>query len=144
MAYRGKYKPKNPEKYVGDVNDIVYRSLWERRFMVFCDTHPDIILWNSESVVIPYIDPTTNRKRRYFPDFLIRKKNKQGEIEDVLIEVKPYKQCFPPKKNPKHPRRFITESKTYSVNQAKWAAAREMCRKNNMKFEILTEKQLKP
>ena len=47
MAYKGKYKPKNRSKYKGDPTKIVYRSLWERRFMVYCDENPNVIKWAS-------------------------------------------------------------------------------------------------
>jgi len=33
MSYKGKYRPENPKKYKGDPTNIVYRSLWERKFM---------------------------------------------------------------------------------------------------------------
>ena len=56
-AHSGKYKPKNPEKYKGDINKIFWRSYWEFKFMVFLDTHKDILRWNSEEVIIPYTNP---------------------------------------------------------------------------------------
>ena len=37
MAYRGRYIPTHPKKYKGDPSNIIYRSLWERKFMVYCD-----------------------------------------------------------------------------------------------------------
>ena len=39
MAYRGRYIPSNPKKYKGDPSNIIYRSLWERKFMVYCDAN---------------------------------------------------------------------------------------------------------
>ena len=57
MAYRGKYQPKNPKKYVGDSSHVHYRSLWERKFMVYCDTNNSIVEWGSEEVIIPYVSP---------------------------------------------------------------------------------------
>ena len=30
MTYKGKFKPKNPSKYKGDIKEIVYRSSWKR------------------------------------------------------------------------------------------------------------------
>jgi hypothetical protein len=53
MAYKGKYKPQNPQKYKGDPTKIIYRSLWERKFMVYCDTNVNILQWASEEVIIP-------------------------------------------------------------------------------------------
>ena len=65
MAYKGKYKPKYRSKYKGDPTKIIYRSLWERRFMVYCDENPNIIKWASEEVIIPYRTANT-------PDPIIR------------------------------------------------------------------------
>ena len=45
MSYKGKFRPKNPKKYKGDPTNIIYRSLLERRFMVYCDDTPAIIKW---------------------------------------------------------------------------------------------------
>ena len=35
--YSGKYKPLSPQKYKGNVSNIIYRSSWEKRFMIYCD-----------------------------------------------------------------------------------------------------------
>ena len=72
MSYKGKYRPTNKRKYKGDVNSIVYRSLWERKFMVYLDTNPDITEWGSEEIVIPYVSPLDGKRHRYFPDFYVR------------------------------------------------------------------------
>ena len=66
MAYKGKFKPKNPSKYIGDPTNIVYRSLWERRFMIYCDNEDNILSWGSEEVVIPYVSPIDNKVHRYY------------------------------------------------------------------------------
>ena len=65
MAYRTKYIPKNKEKYIGDVENIVCRSLWERTVCKFCDEHPNILKWASEEIAIPYMDPIENKLRNY-------------------------------------------------------------------------------
>ena len=75
MSYKGKYHPTNRKKYRGDVNNIIYRSLWERKFMVYCDTNPDITEWGSEEIVIPYMSPLDRKRHRYFPDFYIKTSN---------------------------------------------------------------------
>ena len=72
MSYKGIYRPSNPRKYKGDSQNIIYRSLWERKFMNYCDLNENILEWASEEFWIPYLDPTTNRVRRYFPDFFIK------------------------------------------------------------------------
>ena len=104
MAYKGKYKPSYREKYVGDPTKIVYRSLWERRFMVYCDTNPNVLKWASEEVVIPYRSPVDKRIHRYYPDFWVKTKKHDGSIEISLIEVKPKVQTKPPKQTGKKER----------------------------------------
>ncbi len=72
MAYKTKYIPQNPEKYIGDVSNIVCRSLWERNICKFCDINESIIKWSSEEIVIPYLSPIDKKQHNYYPDFLIQ------------------------------------------------------------------------
>ena len=143
MAYKGKYKPKNPNKYLGDPTKVVYRSLWERRFMVFCDENDSVISWGSEEVVIPYISPKDNKMHRYYVDFIVETVNKRGFKEVTLIEVKPKAQCKEPEpKGGRKTRRFIREVMRWGVNSAKWKAAREFADNKGWNFKILTEDHL--
>jgi hypothetical protein len=142
MAYQGYFKPKNPQKYKGNPLNIIYRSGWELKFMMHLDNHQDVIQWQSEEVVIPYRSPVDGRIHRYFPDFLIKKRNINGKIETVLIEVKPDAQTRPPIKQSKITKRYITEVMTWGVNEAKWKAATEYCLDRGWTFEIFTEKHL--
>ena len=143
MSYSGKYKPTNRFKYKGDPTNIIYRSLWERKFMVWCDRNENVIEWGSEEIVIPYISPVDRRIHRYFPDFYVRARTKTGRTEKFVIEVKPHKQTSPPKKQRRVTKRYLTEVKTYCVNEAKWKAAIEYCKDRRMQFKILTEHELK-
>lgn len=142
MAYSGFFKPRNPKKYKGDPSNIIYRSRWELVLMRYLDNHPDIISWNSECIIIPYISPVDNKIHRYFPDFKVKKKNSDGSIETWIIEIKPAKQCSPPIKPKKVTKNFIKETVTYAVNKAKWKAAEEFCLDRKYKFMIFTEKEL--
>jgi hypothetical protein len=145
MAYRGRYKPTNPQKYKGDPTNIIYRSLLERRFMVWCDINSSVLEWNSEEVVVPYKSPIDMRYHRYFVDFWVRYRDRTGNLKACLIEVKPHKQTMEPKKKEgsvKPTRRYLNEVMTWGVNQAKWKAATEYCLDRNWEFKILTEKQL--
>ena len=137
MSYKGKYKPINRKKYKGDPDNIIYRSLWERKFMVYCDTNPSIMEWGSEEIIIPYISPIDGKRHRYFPDFYIKTDNN----DKFLVEVKPKAQTRPPKKR-KKTSRYIYEMNTWGVNQAKWEAADNVCKRNGWKFIILTEDHL--
>jgi len=142
MAYKGKFRPKNTSKYMGDPTKIQYRSLWERKCMIKFDENPSILRWASEEMAIPYLSPVDKKRHRYYPDFLVELKNKQGEIETLMIEVKPLKQTVAPKKPKRVTQRFINEAKTFSVNLAKWDAARAVCEKRGWEFRILTEKEI--
>jgi hypothetical protein len=142
MAYKGPFQPKNPAKYKGDPTKIIYRSRWELMVMQRLDSHPDVLQWSSEEVVIPYVSPIDNRYHRYFMDFYMKRKNKQGKIEEILIEVKPLAQTKPPTVQNKPTKRYITEVQTWGVNSAKWEAAREYCKNRGWQFQIITEKEL--
>jgi hypothetical protein len=140
-TYKGWFKPKNPQKYKGDPNNIVFRSSWENRVMKWLDEHPQVIWWGSEELHIPYISPVDNKKHRYFPDFIAKIKQKDGKVMTYLIEVKPEKQTKMPTQTRKT-KRFIQEAATYAVNQEKWRAADIFCQEHGWKFLIMTEKDL--
>jgi hypothetical protein len=145
MSYKGRYKPKNPYKYKGDPTNIIYRSLWELKLMMYLDEHRDVDQWASEEFFIPYKSPVDGRMHRYFPDFWIKKNN--GVV--TVVEVKPAAQTKRPdiKKKNKTPtgrvsRRYLTEVKNYGINTAKWKAAEEYCNDRKWEFKIMTEKEL--
>ena len=142
MAYKGKYKPQNPQKYDGDPTNIVYRSLWERKFMVFCDTQESILKWSSEEVIVPYRSPFDGKVHRYYVDFLVTTRNKNGLKETLLIEVKPKKQCVAPKKGKRVTKSYLCDVKNWGINSAKWKAAQEFADNRGWKFKILTEDTL--
>ena len=138
MAYSGRYIPTKPKKYKGDPSKIVYRSLWERKFMVYCDRNSAVLEWGSEEFFIPYTSPADGRKHRYFPDFYVKIKGRGKYV----VEVKPFYQTQEPKTQKRHTKRYINEVVTYAVNQAKWKAAQEFCDDRRIEFKIITEKEL--
>ena len=140
-ALRGIFKPTNPNKYIGNANNIVYRSSWERRFCRYLDTNDNVLKWASEEIQIPYYNPVKKRPARYFPDFFMEYKNKEGKIKKCLIEVKPLKETKPPVYKRRTKNVLIAEA-MFSQNQAKWAAAQEFCLDNGWEWKILTEKEL--
>ena len=146
MAYQGRFKPKNPTKYMGDPTNIIYRSGWELKLMSYLDTHVNVLQWSSEEVVIPYKSPIDGRRHRYFPDFYLEQINTNGIKENILIEVKPKYQTVPPvvqtTKTKKPTKRYINEVKTWGINQAKWIAAEEFCKDRGWKFQIMHEDHL--
>jgi hypothetical protein len=142
MSYKGKYKPSYPEKYSGDPTNIVYRSLWELKFMKYCDTNENVIEWQSEEKAIPYRSPVDGKIHRYFPDFLIKVKEPDGSIKKYMIEIKPKKQTAPPPKPKRQTKKYLYEAYEYAKNQAKWEAAKEWCADRGYEFKVLTENEL--
>mgnify|MGYP001381881810 FL=1 len=142
MSYQGKYRPSNTKKYRGNPTNIIYRSLWERKFMVYCDKNENILEWGSEEIAIPYRSPLDNRIHRYFPDFYIKYKDANGKIKRSLIEVKPFRQTQQPPILEKKTKGYIYEVAEYAKNQAKWRAAKEFCDDRRWEFKIFTEKEL--
>lgn len=137
MAYfnQGVYRPKNPAKYVGTL-PITYRSAWELTFMNLCDQHPNILQWASESIKIPYQHPLTGKWHQYIPDFFIIYIDKNGKKHGDIIEIKPMSQTV------EEAARSKRDKAAFVINQAKWKAAMEWCRKQGLNFRVMTEQQL--
>ena len=142
MSYKGYFKPRNPSKYMGDPTTIIYRSSWELKLMRYLDSHSDVIKWASEEFSIPYVSPIDGKVHRYFPDFLVKKRNQNKSIETVVIEVKPKIQTTAPTVQKKANKRYIREVYTWGVNSAKWEAAKRYCDYREWKFVIMTEHEL--
>lgn len=141
MSYKGWFTPQNPNKYKGNAERIVYRSSWELRVMKNFDENPSVIWWASEEMFVKYMSPIDKRVHRYFPDFVVRLKKKDGKEATMMLEVKPEKQTKPPKQSRKT-RRMLAEVATYAINQEKWKAAELFCLEHGWQFKILTEKEL--
>jgi hypothetical protein len=110
--------------------------------MKWCDFNPSVLEWGSETVIIPYVSPVDKRVHRYFVDFYMKIKETSGNTKKYLVEIKPEKFTRPPEKPKRVTKKFIDEVFQYGVNDAKWRAAFEYCEDRNMKFIILTEKDL--
>ena len=141
MSYKGTFTPKNPSKYNGNSKNIIYRSNWELRVMKYFDDHPNVIWWASEELTIPYVSPIDNKTHRYFPDFIVKMRLKDGKVTTYILEVKPLAQTKMPVQKRKT-KRFIQEAATYAINQEKWRAADLFCREHGWQFKIITEKEL--
>lgn len=142
MSYKGYFKPRNPSKYQGDPTNIIYRSRWELKLMSYLDSHPDVLQWASEEFSIPYVSPIDGKFHRYFPDFLVKKVNRLGQSETLVIEIKPKSQTSPPSSQKLKSKKYINEVYTWGVNSAKWKAAKEFCEERKWKFKIMTEDDL--
>jgi len=143
MYYKGKFKLKNRQKYKGDSTKIQYRSSWELKFMIYCDTNEAIERWSSEKIRIPYISRINNgKKRNYIVDFWI--KLKSGK--EYLIEIKPKKQTVEPKppktKSQKSLHTYLYSKLMFENNKDKWVAANDFANNNKMIFKVASEDDL--
>lgn len=142
-----KFELRNPHKYDGDVDNIVFRSTWEYNAFKFCDNNPNVLLWSSEEIAIPYMKPVfvsggklSTKLARYYPDLYVEYVNKNGDVMKELIEIKPKKQTRASRAK-KYSTNFF-ENMTYMVNTAKWDAAKNWCKQHDIKFCIVTEDSL--
>lgn len=138
-----KFTPRNPHKYLGDVDGIRCRSSWEVDVYNFCDNNVRVIAWSSEEIVIPYMKPILDRgvpsvrPAKYYPDLYVEYVDSNGQLHKELIEIKPKKQTAPSKS--KNYATNLVENMTYLVNQAKWEAAKMYSDMNGIKFSVMTE-----
>lgn len=145
--YQGYYNPVYPEKYLGDITSIIYRSSYEYKFMVYCDKNDKILQWSSEPIAIKYVNPIDEKQHNYFIDFYIKIVNSENITENVLVEIKPESQLNKPLYEAKRHtlnklKNYNYSMKMYIQNISKWKAAREYAELRNMKFMIITEKFL--
>lgn len=139
----GKYEPTNPEKYVGDIHNIICRSSWEYRFCTYCDLNESILKWTSEPLYIDYYNPLDKKMHKYYVDFYVKSVKSDGSTEEWILEVKPERQTQKPIYEG-----FMTTAKLksynhkmqiYITNQAKFKAAVEWANKRGFKFKIVDE-----
>lgn len=139
---QGYFKPNNPDKYIGPI-PIIYRSSWERKFMIWCDGHEGITKWSSEPVEIKYWSRQDNKAHKYYPDFWFRAKQKDGSDLQYIAEIKPKAQITKPKPPTKNSKKAVESYKflaeQYVRNMDKYNAAKEYCENLGYKFVVLTE-----
>jgi hypothetical protein len=145
--HKNKYEVKNKHKYIGpDIDNVIYRSSWEKRFFEVLDNNPYVLVWASEPEAIPYMKPMVNRDGKmylkpanYFPDIYVEYVS-DGILKKEMIEIKPEKQTKPSRR--KNPKTKLQENYVLSVNTAKWSAATEWCKAKGITFRIFTENSL--
>lgn len=136
MAARGRFIPKNPAKYVGNPDRIVFRSSWEMQFFKWLDANDSILRWGSEELHIPYLSPLDGRVHRYFPDIVVLYKHKDGSLRKEIVEIKPYKETV------ETPKMTARDAQALAVNRAKWLAAAEFAHQQGATFRVVTEKTM--
>ena len=140
---QGYFKPAHPDKYIGDISQIIFRSSWEFKFLKWCDLSPAVIKYASEPIGIPYYSPLDKRAHTYYVDFLIVVKDLSGVESSYLIEVKPDKfvkaPVVPKRMTDKQTANYVYAAKQFIVNKAKFEAAKDFAIHRGMKFGIITE-----
>lgn len=111
---------------------IIYRSSWEKKFIIWCESSNKIKAWGSECVGIPYKSAVDGRQHTYYPDFYII----LNDDTKVIVEIKPKNQVDRP--DPENQ----WAVRTYLTNVSKWRTVQAVCEKNDMKFWILTEETI--
>lgn len=140
---QGIYEVKNKDKYIG-TKEPRYLSSYESYFFSWCDRSKAILKWGAEVVVVNYFNPVKNRNARYIVDVYIKYVDKNGDIREELIEIKPHDQCSAPTKGrgKKAENTYIQESLTWATNQSKWEAATKYANERGWAFRLVTEKSL--
>lgn len=133
---KGRFIPKNPQKYLGNPANIIFRSSWEVKLFQWLDRTPAVLQWASEEFSIPYLSPVDNAVHQYYPDALVIYKDKFGNLKKEIVEIKPYKETVLTKR--------ATDRDKYAlmINQAKWKAAARFAELQGMTFRVITEKSM--
>lgn len=142
----GKFVPSNPQKYIGDIHNIIFRSSWEYKFCKYCDLNTNIIKWNSEPLEIKFWNPIDKREHGYFPDYYIKVQKLDESTEDWIIEIKPAAQYRLDKKpvmagrlTEKRIRSYNDQMQTWIINRAKFDAAMKFAKFNGYRFGAIDE-----
>lgn len=134
---QGTFDEYNPKKYIGP-KPIIFRSSWEKTFMLKMEANNQVESWSSESITIPYIliektnGKTIQTRHNYTPDFIVIMKSGKK----FLIEVKPNNQ-IPLNES------MMGRDPVMLKNACKWNAALKWCKNNDYEFKLVTENHLK-
>jgi hypothetical protein len=136
---------RNPQKYLGDIRQLKYKSSWEEEAFKVCDNNPYILEWGYEIIDILYVIPSIKtmgklQVKKYKPDLYVVVQNENGTVNKKLIEIKPFKQTK--KSRSRNPRIKLQEDYIHGINTLKWNAAVEWCKERNIEFLVVTEREL--
>lgn len=138
---QGWFNVRNKGKYIGDHSKVYFRSSWELQMFIWADRNEKVVGWNSEEVIVKYINPFDGKYHRYFTDMYVEMLV-DGKVEKKLWEIKPLAEMKPPKKPKRVTKGYMKRLETYLINQAKWKAAYKYSEERDISFSIITEKEL--
>lgn len=150
-SHKGWYKLVHPEKFLKVLDEtmqsskdgyVQYKSSLELKFLRYCDLNKFIKNFSLEPFPIPYVKPTDGKVHRYYIDFYVEFMSGHK----VLVEIKSFNETVKPLKpkkiTPKTAQQFNEAIQTYLINISKWKACEEFAKSHDMKFMILTEREL--
>lgn len=108
---------------------IIYRSSYEKKFIIWLEQNKLVKYWGSECFSIPYSLVIDNKIHNYYPDYFVELNN--GEC--WVVEIKPYNQTQKPVNE------NCWAAKEYIKNMCKWKATKEFCDAKGYKFKVFTE-----
>lgn len=140
--HEGKFRPKNPQKYIGDIKNIWYRSGLELNAFIFLDNNPFVLKWASEEIKIPYMKPTADgiKPSTYWPDLYVEYLDKDQNVKKVVIEVKPEKLLM--KSKARNKKTSALENYTFMINMLKAEAATKWCEQRGLEYRFAVEKNI--
>jgi hypothetical protein len=136
---------RHPEKYMGDVDKIIYRSNWEKRFIKYCDVTENVIKWGSEPFGIEYTHPLDDYKKvhMYYIDFILEVREDDGSVIKYLVEIKPWRKLLKPEiphnMDESKMKKVNENIKAYVMNSYKFAYAKRFAEEHGYRFIVLTE-----
>lgn len=146
---QGRYSCQNPDKYLGDLDRIYYRSSWEQKLYYYLDVNNKILKWSAEGIKIPYeiYENGNTSTHSYFPDTYCEVQMPNGDVNRLVLEIKPwseYRDLKPPKEpktnTAKALKNYEYALRTFHKNIVKWGAAKEFCDRRGIEFFVITEK----
>lgn len=130
-------------EYIDNVIYLKYRSSLELKAIRYADFNKHVLKWSVEPFPIKYVKPTDGKIHRYYIDLFLEFTNNIKFLVEIKSKSETIKPIVPKRKTEKSIWYYQKALQTYAVNQAKWKAATEFAKLNNMQFIILTENELK-
>ena len=102
-----------------------------------------VIQYSSEPIGIDYWNSVDKRQAKYWIDGWMKTMNREGQVREWLIEIKPNKFIKPPQApnrlTEKQTWSYVRHAKAFVVNTDKFKEAKACARAHNMQFAIITE-----
>lgn len=111
---------------------IIYRSSYEKKFIIWLEQNKRVKYWGSECFSIPYLLVSDNKVHNYYPDYFVE----MVDNEIWVVEIKPYNQTQKPVNE------NCWAAKEYIKNMCKWKATKEFCESKGYKFKVFTERTI--